>query len=568
MTHLMTLLVLQLALLVVAARLLGWLFSRYLRQPRVLGELAAGMILGPYALGSFSIAALHGPLFPLPGGTLPVSPELYGFAVVASIILLFFAGLETDLPTFLRFSVKGSIVGLGGVIVSFVLGNGVAVLLLPGVNSVMDPAALFLGTLATATSVGVTARILSERRKMSSPEGVTILAAAVLDDVVGIILLAVVVGVAKVSTSGGQVPWGNIGIIAAKAFGFWLVSTILGILLAPRLSKRLKRLQSMEMIAAISFGIALFLSGLSEMAGLAMIIGAYVVGLSLSQTDIAFEIQEKLHGLYDFMVPLFFAVMGMMVNFAVLPGVLRFGAVYVAVAFAGKLIGCGLPALAAGFNLRGAFRIGAGMLPRGEVTLIVAGIGLASGAIGPELFGVAIMTLLVAGVAAPPLLVKSFKGGGSGYRKKLDTGEKNEHTLELEFPSRRMSDYVVSEILDGFRTEEFFIQQVDRSRKLYSLRKDEIHITLEEKGTAILLSTGQEHEPFVRLLMIEVLLDLKEFVQSIESMKSPDMMGAELLMGMFGPVVQKKPEAPEKPDAPEIPEAPEPGAEEKEEEKE
>jgi Kef-type K+ transport system membrane component KefB len=533
MTHLMTLLILQLALVVIFARFLGWFFQRWLHQPKVLGELAAGMILGPYALGSLSLPGLHGPLFPLPAGTLPVSPELYGFAVVASIILLFFAGLETDLPTFLRFSLKGSAVGLGGVIVSFALGDMTAVLFLPGVGHFMDPAALFLGTLSTATSVGITARILSEKRKMSSPEGVTILAAAVLDDVLGIILLAVVVGVAKVSTSGGDIAWGPIGVIAAKAFGFWLISTVLGIIFAPKISRRLKRLESMEMVASVSFGIALFLSGLSEMAGLAMIIGAYVVGLSLSQTDIAFEIQEKLHGVYDFMVPIFFAIMGMMVDFAALPAVLGFGAIYVLVAFGGKLLGCGLPALAVGFNLRGAFRIGAGMLPRGEVTLIVAGIGLASGAIGPELFGVAILTLLAAGVAAPPILIGSFNGGG-GYRRSLDSGDTASHTIELEFPSRRMVSYVTAELLSGFRKEEFFIQQVDRTRNLYNIRKDDIQITLKQEGSSIQLSMGEEHEAFVRLLMLEVLLDLKEFVQSLESMKSPDMMGADLLMGMFG----------------------------------
>ena len=126
---------------------------------------------------------------------------------------------------------------------------------------------------------------------------------------------------------------------------------------------------------------------MGELAGLAMIIGAYVMGLALSQTDIAHELREKLQGLYNFFVPIFFCVMGMMVDFAAIKAVFFFGMVYTAAAVAGKLLGCGVPALFAGFNLRGAFRIGAGMLPRGEVTLIVAGIGLASGAIGNDMFG-------------------------------------------------------------------------------------------------------------------------------------------------------------------------------------
>ncbi|NEP85170.1 MAG: hypothetical protein F6K39_48040 [Okeania sp. SIO3B3] len=167
MTHLMTVLVLQLALAVIFARLVGYAFSTWLKQPRVLGELVAGMIIGPYALGSIHLPFLHGPLFPIAQGALPVSPQLYGFAMVASVVLLFLSGLETDLPTFLKFSLRGSIIGLGGVVVSFALGDMVAVLFLPGVDSFMDPQALFLGTLSTATSVGITARILSEKRGRS-----------------------------------------------------------------------------------------------------------------------------------------------------------------------------------------------------------------------------------------------------------------------------------------------------------------------------------------------------------------------------------------------------------------
>ena len=150
----------------------------------------------------------------------------------------------------------------------------------------------------------------------------------------------------------------------------------------------MKRLESLSLIAQLSFGIALLLAGFSEMAGLAMIIGAYIAGLSFSQTDVAQEIIERITGVGDYFVPVFFAVMGMMVNFQALLGVLLFGLAFSLVAFLGKLIGCGLPALIVGFNVKGAFRIGAGMLPRGEVTLIVGGIGLATGAIGQDLFGV------------------------------------------------------------------------------------------------------------------------------------------------------------------------------------
>ena len=351
--------------------------------------------------------------------------------------MLFDSGLETDLPTFIKFSGKASVIGIGGVIISFLFGAEATVLLLDDVTSIMDPAALFLGTVCTATSIGITARILSEKKKIGTPEGVTIMAAAVLDDVISIVLLSVVVGITSVQKEGGAIHWGVIGKVAAKAIVFWLACTVIGVLIAPKFTKGMKKFQSLPLISEMAFGIALLLAGFSEMAGLAMIIGAYITGLSLSQTDVAHSISVRIKSVSEFFVPIFFAVMGMMVNFEALRSVIGFALLFSVIAFLGKLIGCGAPALLVGFNLKGAYRIGCGMLPRGEVTLIVAGIGLASGAISHDLFGVAVMTMLVASVTAPPMLVNAFKGG-SGYKKKLDTGEvENNITIELDFPSKR-----------------------------------------------------------------------------------------------------------------------------------
>jgi Na+:H+ antiporter len=539
MTHKMTLLVLQLAAILISAKILGFLVERYLKQPRVLGELAAGMIIGPYALGAIHLPGLEESLFPVMEGAVPVSPELYGFAVFASIVLLFIAGLETDLPTFLRFSGVGTAVGLGGVIVSFSFGALAAYLFLPSVTSLMDPSALFLGTLSTATSVGITARILSERRKMSSPEGVTILAAAVLDDVVGIIILAVVVGIAKIGggetgTATVAVDWGRIGIIAAKAFGFWLGCTILGILFAPRITKGLKRFGSTEMVAGVAFGLALLLAGLSETAGLAMIIGAYVTGLALSQTDVAHEIQEQMHGLFTFVVPMFFCVMGMLVDFSTLPPVLLFGIVFSLLAMVGKLLGAGLPALLTGFNLRGALRIGAGMQPRGEVTLIVAGIGLSAGAIGQDLFGVAIMTLLISTVVAPPLLVASFKGG-PGYKREVKavSGPDLAKQIRIPMPGDQIAAFLRARILSAFRSEEFFVTRVDFDRHIYRVRKDEIAFTVVQEEGFLTINLAAEHEQFIRLLVLEEIVELTDLLDGLKKIQDPGSLGSELADGLF-----------------------------------
>ncbi|MDA3950630.1 MAG: cation:proton antiporter [Spirochaeta sp.] len=534
MTHAVTVLILQLAVLLLAAFTVGQLFEHVFRLPRVLGELAAGMIVGPFGFGRIHFAALHQALFPLEtGNTLPVSVELYGVAVLASIILLFLSGLETDLPTFLKFSGVGSAVGIGGVIVAFVLGDLSAVLFLPTVDRFFDPQALFLGTLSTATSVGITARILSERRKMSSPEGVTILAAAVLDDVLGIVLLAVVVALARVHD--GSVDWLQIGRVAAKAFGFWIGSTVVGIIVAPYLVRGLKRLGSIEIIAGLSLGLALLLAGLAETVGLAMIIGAYVMGLSLSQTDIADQERERLHGLYAYLVPIFFAVMGLMVDFQALVPVVVFGLIFSAAAIAGKLIGCGIPALLFGFNVKGAFRIGAGMLPRGEVTLIVAGIGLSSGAIGPDLFGVAVMTLLVSSVIAPPLLIGSFRGSAGHRTAEADAAVADSRQVTLQLPSVYAADFVRGRIIEAFRAEEFFVSRIDMNSRIYRIRQDEVNITMVQQDGTITLSTPAEHEQLVRLLLLEELVELKELIGSLQKMGGDTRsLGDDLVGGMFG----------------------------------
>ncbi len=536
----MMVLMLQLGIILIATKFVGYVFAKYLKQPKVLGELVAGMIIGPYLLGGIAIGSLA-PLFPLPmNSTVPVSPALYGISTLGSIFLLFGSGLETDLPTFIRFSGKATVIGLSGVIISFFLGAGATVIFRPEVSSIMEPEALFLGTVCTATSIGITARILGENKKIGTPEGVTIMAAAVLDDVISIVLLSVVVGISSVQLEGGSVAWNMIGFVAFKAIAFWAICMVLGIVLAPHFTKNMKKLGELPLITEVSFGIALLLAGLSEMAGLAMIIGAYITGLSLSQTDVAHSLSKRIESVSEFFVPIFFAVMGMMVNFGALKSVLVFALTFSVVGFVGKLIGCGAPALLVGFNLRGAFRIGAGMLPRGEVTLIVAGIGLASGAINHELFGVAVMTMLVASVTAPPLLIEAFKKGGSGYKRKLDFKENADQiTIELDFPSMRAAQFICDTVMDGFIQEGFFVSRLDSSKYAsYQIRKDDVVILLnmikgEDSEATVRFFCGREEESFVRLMMLESVADFKEFASTISSMGDTNMISAQLLMNMF-----------------------------------
>mgnify|MGYP003312697136 CR=1 FL=1 len=366
----MMFLVLQIGVIIFAARL-GGAIASMLKMPSILGELMAGIVIGPWALGGIGFgeswlvhegkALFANGLFNgralreivANGGTIDAtSPALYGIATLASIILLFLSGLETNLKMFLRYSFVGTLVGIGGVVGSFLLGDLCAVYFLPkffaGYENITmtSAAALYMGIMSTATSVGITARILSERKKLDSEEGTTIMAGAVVDDVLGLVVLAIGNGiiVANVGAGGGgsSIPWGHIGFVALKSFGVWLGATIIGILAARHIAKFLKTtFRSPTVIATMAFGLSLILAGFFECMGLAMIIGAYVMGLALSRTDIKHMVQETLTPVYTFLVPIFFCVMGMMVDVTALCSkpVLIFGAIYTVLAVIAKVLG-------------------------------------------------------------------------------------------------------------------------------------------------------------------------------------------------------------------------------------
>lgn len=518
-TGLVTNLVLQIGVIIFAARI-GGNIAKKIGVSSVLGELIAGIVIGPYALGSLPVPGFPAGFFPVHSESLAVTTELYGFSMVASVILLFASGLETDLKLFLRYSVAGGIIGVGGVAFSFVLGDVTAMLLF-GTNF-MDTRCLFLGIMSTATSVGITARILSDKRRMDSPEGVTILASAVFDDVLGIILLAVVMGIVSVlSSSGGSVDGVAIAAIAAKAFGVWLLFTALGLVFSKKIASFLKLFKHSYEFSVCALGLALLLGGFFQKQGLAMIIGAYITGLSLSSTDIAAVIQERIHGLYDFFVPLFFAVMGMQVNVGALASksVLLFGLVYTMVAVVSKIAGCGLPSLLLGFNAKGALRIGCGMVPRGEVALIIAGIGLTAGILNKEMFGVAILMTLVTTVLAPPLLGASLSIPGRGTKKEAkDSGNVS---FKWDFGSDEIADLVVDMLLKDLRGEGFYVQMMNIGDGLSQARKGDISLSITETESVVQIETAAEDAGFVKNSVYEVVLRLSDSVGCLREQCDP-----------------------------------------------
>jgi Kef-type K+ transport system membrane component KefB len=378
-------LLLGLVLVWLAAKAAGEALER-IGQTAVLGELLAGVLIGPGVLG-----LVHD------------SEVLHALAELGVLILLFEVGLESDPGELLRAGPQATLVALVGVAAPFAAGYGVMTGL--GHSALV---AVFVGATLTATSVGITARVLRDLGRLQDPAAKVVLGAAVVDDVLGLIILAVVTGVAQT----GGVSMGAIGLLSGKAFGFLLVAIVVGIRLAPALVRWIGRLQARGTLIVYSVVFAVALAAVADLMGLATIIGAFAAGLILATTERRAHIEERIKPVADLLVPVFFVTVGMKVEPAMLNPFAagsQFGiaALITVVAVASKL--------AAGLVVyqRGVRRwpVAVGMVPRGEVGLIFAGTGLSAGVIAGDLYSALIVVVMATTFAAPPWLKALYRGG-------------------------------------------------------------------------------------------------------------------------------------------------------------
>jgi mannitol/fructose-specific phosphotransferase system IIA component (Ntr-type) len=272
----------------------------------------------------------------------------------------------------------------------------------------------------------------------------------------------------------------------------------------------------------LAVGMAFLMAGIFESVGLAMIIGAYIMGLSLSKTDITFVVQERLHNLQDFFVPIFFAVMGMILNMERLakPEVFKFGLVFGLLAVAAKIIGCAAPAMFLNFNLLGALRIGAGMVPRGEVALIISSIGVSTGIIDDDIFGVAIVMTMLTTVLAPPMLAIALSIPGKGVTVERPSEEFRQ--IEFPFPSDAVADGATHGILAAFQADGCFISMVDPDARLYHIRKDELAFSMwRGDNSAIVFSSFRRDVTFIHTVVYEALVEMHRELDRLKEMAKP-----------------------------------------------
>lgn len=386
--------IISLSILLFSAKIFAEIFQR-INQPVVLGELVAGIIVGPYALGGL-------PLFG--GEPLVVLDETVKYiGELAAIIILFIAGLEITPREFLRGGVASFTVGALGVIVPFSV--GFVVLSIYGLNSFET---LIIATALTATSIAISIQVLTELGKMQSKEARLILGAAIVDDVLAIAILSVVVTMVQSGDTTPQMM--DIAFLILKILGLFAVLLIGAIFLIPRILHREKLWRSKGSIEGITTAIFFGIAGIAAYVGLSPIIGAFAAGMAVASTKLIKQVEEYAHKLQFIFAPLFFAIIGAQVDLrSVNIDVLVISGIIIAIAISTKLAGCGLPSLIFLKDKTGSMRVGIGMISRGEVGLIVAGVGVTSGVLSTNIYTSIIIMVALTTIITPIWLKKSFK---------------------------------------------------------------------------------------------------------------------------------------------------------------
>ena len=395
MTHGLQL-ILLLALIVAVAKLAGALATRA-GQPSVFGEILAGLMLGPTFLNILGWPLFAAEADAIHPGLLAIVRDL---AELGVLLLMFVAGLETDLPGMRRVGRVAFWAALGGVILP--LAGGAVTAAAFGLPLYWE--GVFIGTILTATSVSISAQTLLELGALRTREGSTILGAAVIDDVMGIVLLSIVVALAKASAGNG-IDLTQLGLVVLRVVGYFVLAVAAGRGIGPIL-RRASSLGVSQSVLAAALVLAFLYAWAAEFIGaVAPITGAYIAGVLMARTDFKREIDAGIHPVtYSMFVPVFFISIGLLANGRELGDRAAFTIVLVLVAVIGKVVGSGLFARLLGFTNQESIRVGIGMISRGEVGLIVAGYGLSNGIIGQQVFSASVIMVLVTTMITPPLL--------------------------------------------------------------------------------------------------------------------------------------------------------------------
>lgn len=516
----MDMVALQFGVVILAATAGYWLSGR-MHLPRALGGVLAGVLLGPSILGHVPLYGFPGGLFPAVPGSGVVSPELFAFSAVAAVLFFFVLGLETDIKMLRNHCLRGCAPALAGVAVSFVLGDllGIKLLELGGKANAgfMSPECLFLGLAGTATSAGVAVRIFSRERKLDSPEATTYFACATSDGLIVIILFAIVLAsIGSFLPVDGPRPYdapvlhGAPGILV-----LWLALLLAAIFLAGQIGRLWKGFTNRSGMAIAFLGISLVAAGLFDRAGLITVLGAYVVGVALSQSDISRVLREKTVSIYGILVPVLFCTIGMMIDVQSLAvtSVLAGGLVFAVAVGAARFACSGLLAIPLGFSAAGAARIGAAMIPRGELALLILGIGIVEGILPAPLAGAALIMVAATAMAGTILAHAAIGSDSPGTRD--SSSQAADRNMEFTFPSQETAESAMAKLLSVFQSEGFSVHLLDMDAGVNLVRKDNMAIGVQRTGSNILLDCSDNEAALANAGVCEAIAELEKVISEL-----------------------------------------------------
>jgi Kef-type K+ transport system membrane component KefB len=386
--------IISLAILLFTAKIFAEIFHR-LKMPIVLGELLAGIIIGPFALG--------GLIFFDGEPIVELDETVRDIGVISAIVILFVAGLEITPREFLRGGAASFTVGSIGVIVPFFV--GFVVLTFFGLEALES---MLVATALTATSIAISVQVLTELGKMQTKEARLILGAAIVDDILAIAVLSVVTTMVQTGDTSPQIT--DVIFLILQILGLFVALLIGSIVLIPRLlhvEKLWKSKGSIEGIVTASFFGA---AGIAAFVGLSPIVGAFAVGMAVASTRLIKQVDEYAEKMLIIFGPLFFAIIGAQVDLrGVNLEVLYLSGIVIVIAIVTKIVGCGLPSLIFLKDKTKALRVGIGMISRGEVGLIVAGVGVSAGVLTSDIYTTVIIMVALTTIITPVWLKRSYK---------------------------------------------------------------------------------------------------------------------------------------------------------------
>ena len=511
--------ILQMGVLVFAAKIGGRLFNRW-RLPPLLGELAAGVVIGPHMLGGLAIPLFPEGLMSDVSAFLGTQSPIAGIVAISLLVFFFLAGLDTDIWHLRTKPQIGIALSLGGFLFCF-LATLAILAYLPKLDGAMplrwiNPQILLISAAVSVTSLGVLTKILEDRRQLESPAGTLSLASATVDTAAGLFIFTVFSGVLTAVTGGGALSLRLMLVMVLRAgIGVGLVF-LCGFPIARFVNKMALREKTFTSAFAVSAACLLIAGGIMGVMGLSAVAGAYAMGLVFSTTDLRHEISERLDFVSVVLLPACFVVAGMQIDPRVLgdPAVVIGVLVFVAGSVLAKAAGCAVPAFFCGLDLLGYLRFSLASMPRGEITMALLVALMLMTPLPPVLILAVSMLVVLTCAAGSSLAEKAFARSGTGTRRQMPVPETVKTVFH--FPSQQASLLVINRAVEIFEDDGFYAQRLNRYQLLYRISRVSQVIHLKGSDGEVVFECSERERPLINAVMVELSSGLEQSLRELQ----------------------------------------------------